>query len=198
MSILFDKLPSAVTIAGAEHPVNTDYRIMAQFEQKMLTTDRGNKAETARIMTETLLKFYKGKIPDDVTEAINQMWWFYRCGEDITSKTNQAGTKNTQRLYDYDIDGAMIAAAFADTFHIDIINNDLHWWLFRSYFSELGENTRLVRIMTFRGCDLHDYKGKQRQFYAKMKKRYELPVIHQTPMTLEERDKMFLERFKRK
>lgn len=198
MSILFDKLPSAVQIAGVEYPINPDYRVMAQFEQQILTSDRGNRETTARIMTDTLLKFYKDKLPDDMTEAINKMWWFYRCGEDITSKNNQAGTKNAVRLYDYEIDGAMIAAAFADTYHIDIINNDLHWWLFRSYFTELGENTRLVRIMSFRGCDLRQYKGKQRQFYAKMKKKYELPVIHHTPMTLEERDRMFLERYKRK
>ena len=197
MSILFEKLPTAVTVAGAELPINTDYRVMAKFEQRILTTDRGNRALTARIFTDTLAEFYKQHIPmDNISEAIDKMWWFYRCGEDVSSKRNQAGAKNTQRLYDYDIDGAMIAAAFMDTYHMDIINKSLHWWLFRSYFSELGENTRLVKIMSFRGADLHDYKGKQRQFYARMKKKYALPVIHQTPMTLEDRDKMFLERYK--
>lgn len=194
MSILFQILPDKIQVGNVEYPINADYRCMARFEQRLMTSDRGNKRVIAEIFAEALKDFYKGNIPTDMSEAIDKMWWFYRCGEDISSRANQAGTKHNKRLYDYDVDGGIIAAAFMDTFGIDIISNTLHWWLFRSYFSELGENTRIVKIMSYRGADLTEYKGKQRKIYANLKKAYELPEVHQTPLTPEERDAEFKRR----
>lgn len=188
MAILFDVLPDNVEIDGIKYEIATDYRIMAHFEHQLMTSDRGNRKTVAKIFFDTLLLFYKGNVPNDTDQAIEKLWWFYRCGEDISSKSNQAGTKSNVRLYDYEIDGAMIAAAFAETYQVDIINSHLHWWIFRSYFANLNEDTRFVKIMSYRGVEPKEFKGKQRRMYMKLKERYALPVIHHTPMTLEERE----------
>lgn len=198
MGILFEKLPSSVTVGEREYPINTDYRCMAKFEQAMLTTDRGDRKATAKIFYDALSDFYQGDIPADVDEAIKKMWWFYRCGEPVDSKTNKAGTKDFKRLYDYEIDGALIISAFADTYGIDIVNKGLHWWLFRSYFTGLNDDTRFVQIMSYRGMDLREFKGKLRQRYAKLQEKYALPVIKQTPMNIQERDELFLKKMRQK
>ena len=194
MAILFEMLPSSVQVGGREYVVNTDFRCMAKFEQDMLTSDRGDKRTLNRIMLTALVDFYQKNIPPETDEAIEQMWWFYRCGEDFESKTNTAGTRNFKRLYDYDIDGALIISAFADTYGIDLVNDGLHWWLFRSYFVGLGENTRFVQIMSYRGVDLKDFKGEMRKTYARLQKKYALPIIKQTPLSPEERDEQFKRR----
>lgn len=194
MSILFQVLPETLQVGDTVYPINTDYRCMARFEQLLMTSDRGDRKKVAQIFAETLNDLYKGNIPKDMSEAIDKMWWFYRCGEDISSRTNQAGTRHNKRLYDYDADGALIAAAFMDTYGVDIIKDGLHWWLFRSYFSELGENTKIVKIMSYRGMDLKEYKGKIRKRYAELQRYYALPEVHQTPMTKEERDAEFKRR----
>lgn len=198
MGILFEKLPSSVKVGEREYPINTDYRCMAKFEQDMLTTDRGDRKATSQIFYNALFDFYNSNIPLELSEAIEKMWWFYRCGEPIDSKLNKAGTSNFKRLYDYNIDGALIVSAFADTYGIDLINKGLHWWLFRSYFAGLGDDTRFVQIMSYRGMDLREFKGKMRQRYAKLQQKYALPEVKQTPMNLQERDDLYLKKMRQK
>jgi hypothetical protein len=48
--------------------------------------------------------------------------------------------------------------------------------------------------MGYRGMDTKQFKGKQRATYEKIKEYYRLPVVHQTPMTLEERDEAYKRR----
>lgn len=89
--ILFDKLPSAVTVAGVELPVNTDFRCMARFENELLKDNGRDKKKRAEIFKTAMISFYKGNIPNDLDAAIKAMWWFYRCGEPVTSsKTGRA------------------------------------------------------------------------------------------------------------
>lgn len=198
-NIIFESLPYSVRIGEHEYKINTDYRIMAKYEQALLTGDRGDKAAMSKVIITSLFQWLNNALPpaDHIDEAIDKMWWFYRCGEPLESKINSTGTKHTKRLYDYDIDGALIVSAFADTYGIDLISSDMHWWQFKAYFAGLGEDTRFVKIMSYRGMDLSQFKGKMRSFYAEMQKLYALPEVHQTPMTLQERDEQFKKRMLR-
>ena len=101
---------------------------------------------------------------EQLNEAIDKMWWFYRCGEPLDSRINSSGTKHTKRLYDYDIDSALIVSAFADTYGIDLVSSKMHWWQFKAYFAGLNESTRFVKVMSYRGMDLSQFKGKMRSF----------------------------------
>lgn len=192
-NILFDKLPSAVTVAGAEFAVNTDFRCMARFENEMLKVQGNGTRQRAEIIKATLQDFYLGNIPADLDGAIREMWWFYRCGEKITSRKNQSGnSKRNIRLYDYDIDGQRIVSAFKSQYGIDLTSSTLHWWLFRGYFSDLNDKCDFVKIMCYRGINLDDIKNKrEKERYRRLKMQYALPELKTAPMTKEERDMAF-------
>lgn len=192
-NLLLEELPYSVKVGETEYEIDPDYRVMAKFEQGILTGDRGDKKAMSELLVKCLFDFYKQNIPENVSSAVDKMWWFYRCGQPLDNKLNSAGTtRNYKRLYDYDIDAPLIVSAFADTYNIDIISTKMHWWQFRAYFMGLSEETRFVKIMSYRGMDLSELKGQQKKFYAKLKKKYELPETHQTPMTMQERDEAFI------
>lgn len=192
-NILFDKLPSAVMVAGVEFVVNTDFRCMAKFENNMLKVKGNETLQRAKIIETTLKEFYQGNVPKDIDDAIRKMWWFYRCGEEITSVKNRAGsTKRNIRLYDYEIDGQRIVSAFQSQYGIDLTSSTLHWWLFRGYFSDLNDSCDFVKIMCYRGIDLDSIKNKrEKERYRRLKMQYALPELRTAPMTKEERDMAF-------
>lgn len=195
--ILFEKLPSSVTIGGEEFPINTNFRCMAEFENDLLMCKgTRNVKHRAEVFVRAMKNFYVSGIPADLSEAVNMMWWFYRCGEDITGNKNKAGTSSRNvRLYDYSIDGERIAAAFRAQYGIDLTGEQLHWWLFKSYFVGLDPECEFVRIMSYRGLDLREIKnGRERARYKKLKEIYALPTVKFTPMTKEERDRAYMQR----
>lgn len=195
-SIIFEALPYSVRIGETDYKIDADFRLMAKYEQSLLTGDRGDKEAMTKIIVDTLFCWLGNQLPkvEQLNEAIDKMWWFYRCGEPLDSRINSSGTKHTKRLYDYDIDSALIVSAFADTYGIDLVSSKMHWWQFKAYFAGLNESTRFVKVMSYRGMDLSQFKGKMRSFYADMQKMYALPEVHQTPMTLKERDEQFKKR----
>ena len=69
------KLPETVRIDGKEYPIRYDFRSGMQFDR----IRSSGKSDSDRVIR--LLQLYYPKIPVNVTEAINQMLWFYRCGE---------------------------------------------------------------------------------------------------------------------
>ena len=85
MNILMDELPYTVDIAGQTIPINTDYRTGIYFEQCLAdeTLDDDTK------LNEVLLLYFGESIGplltdwETVTEAVNAVMWFYRCGEEI-------------------------------------------------------------------------------------------------------------------
>lgn len=195
-NIIFESLPYSVRIGETDYKINTDFRVMAKYEQALLTGDRGDKKAMSRVIVLSLFEWLENQFPptEYLEDAIDKMWWFYRCGEPLDSKINSTGTKHTKRLYDYDIDGALIVSAFADTYGIDLVASKMHWWQFKAYFAGLNEDTRFVKIMSYRGMDVSQFKGRIKSFYAEMQKLYALPEVHQTPMTLQERDEQFKKR----
>ena len=193
---LFDKLPSSVSVAGVEFAVNTDFRCMARFENELLKDNGRDPKKRRKIFADALNDFYMGKVPNDINSALNAMWWFYRCGEDVLHSKNKAGTtKKNIRLYDYEVDEHRIIAAFRAQYGIDLTESNMHWWLFRGYFADLSEDCGFVKIMCYRSIELKEIKNnKERERYRRLKEIYALPVEKAIPMTKEERDKSFRSR----
>lgn len=195
-AVLFSKLPLSVIIGKAEYAIDTDFRVMAEFENAIMNSDRNDSKKSAEIFTNTLKRFYLGNVPHDINAAIDRMWWFYRCGEDAGSQKNTYGnTSRNQRLYDYEIDGSRIISAFKSQYNIDLTSENLHWWLFKSYFMDLDTECNFVKIMSYRGINLKDIKNaKERNRYKRLKELYKLPTVKTTPLTKEERDELFKQR----
>lgn len=87
--------------------------------------------EKAEILIENL---YCAPYPGNIQEAVNQGIKFLMCGED-------EGSKNHERLCDFQKDGKYIyEALLKQGLDLDKANN-LHWWTFMAHFAEIPAST---------------------------------------------------------
>ena len=77
-NIIFDSLPYSVRIGEQDYKINTDYRVMAKYEQALLTGDRGDKEAMTKVIVKSLFEWLDNTLPpaDQLSEAIDKMWWF--------------------------------------------------------------------------------------------------------------------------
>ena len=124
------------------------------------------------------LQLYYKKCPKNIDEAINKMLWFYSCGKENTLKADSKTGSSSEKIYDFDYDDEYIYSAFLDQYGIDLNEIEyLHWWKFKAMFKALKEDNEIVKIMGYRSIDLSKVDDKkQKEFYKKMKKTYEIPI----------------------
>jgi hypothetical protein len=179
MNVLMDDLPSTVTVAKAEIPINTDYRTGILFEQVLSDPVMPDDEKL-----NTVLKLYYGDAVfpllndiDTVHEALNGIMWFYRCGTDKTASSDTEGsTSEKSPPFSYEHDAGYIYAAFLETYHIDLTKNRLHWWQFRALFLGLPETVLFCKIMGYRTMEIPAKMPKaQKKFYQRMKRIYKIP-----------------------
>lgn len=137
MNALTDSLPTAVRIAGAAVPINTDFRvaikIMSAFADIELT-----EPEKLEVMVRLLYP----KPPRDAAAAVKQGLKFLNIGAAPEPPPEPA-------VYNFEKDSKYIYTAFRSTYNIDLETVEhMHWWKFRALFSDLGECffTHLVGI----------------------------------------------------
>lgn len=178
MSLLEGRLPETVTIGAREVRINTDFRASIQFE--LLVQDTGLKTQDSLFQA---VRIYFGdhlrQIPADCgQEAFDRIIWFYRCGrseEEIRKLSAAGGSKEIP--YSFRYDDRYIYAAFRQQYGIDLATVDtMHWWVFRSMFDSLAEDTRIMEIMKYRAVKISsDMTADQKRFYKTMKRIYALP-----------------------
>ena len=150
-----EKFPDHISIDGINYPINTDYRIMAEFETKINNTDISDKEAFSGIISETIKKLFL-VIPDtDINKVIKGILKYYRCGKDMPENNSHDG----KRIYDYDQDSDQIYAAFFQQYGDDLINSKMHWWEFRAKFLSLTEDTEFVKILQYRCTDISKIKN---------------------------------------
>ena len=141
MSILTDRLPDTVVIAGKECPIQTDFRIWLRFT---------GLAEDGRLSTPDkitqIIRLVYGYLPPKLDGALSALMEFYSA--DSGKKRNaQGGTAGQKRIFDYEADAEYIYAAFLQQYGIDLCTAALHWFQFKALFSALEESTLFVKIM---------------------------------------------------
>ena len=166
INILLDELPE-ITPSGLK--IRTDFRESIKFE--LLMQDRKIKEEDK---IKLALNLYYDEIKD-VKQAIQDIIWFYKCGEREVA-TKQTKEDNKKQIYSYEFDDEYIYSAFKDQYNIDLNTENLHWWKFKALFKGLRENNKIVEIMGYRAMDLTKIKDKdEKERYKKLKKIYALP-----------------------
>ena len=173
MNLLVDLLPTTVDIEGIEYEINSDFRTSILFELLMQDVE----IEDEEKIIQALQLYYK-KCPKNIDEAINKMLWFYSCGKENTLKADSKTGSSSEKIYDFDYDDEYIYSAFLDQYGIDLNEIEyLHWWKFKAMFKALKEDNEIVKIMGYRSIDLSKVEDKkQKEFYKKMKKTYEIPI----------------------
>ena len=174
MNLLIDGLPEEVEIAGQMVRINTDFRTGILFEEMM---QDGSLDPMQKMATALELYFPDTRFaPDTVMDAMEQVLWFYKCGEEDHEGNGQGSGQASDPPFSYEYDADYIYAAFMAAYRIDLARNSLHWWQFRALFRSLPEDTQFVKIVGYRTLKIPAKMPKeQRQHYEKMKRLYALP-----------------------
>lgn len=190
------ELPRAITIGGAAYAINTDYRIMADFEMKIANADTSDKTVFARVLSETVSALFIEFPQADVQEIVEGVLQYYRCGREPP----QTESTNGKRYYDYGEDSDYIYAAFMQQYGDNLITSHMHWWEFRAKFMSLTEDTEFVKIMQYRGTDTSKIKCREeRSRIKKLQARYALKSQHmQKFASLSDRNEAFKEKLRRR
>lgn len=192
------ELPRSITIGGAAYAINTDYRIMADFEKKIADADMSDKTAFAQILSETVSALFIDGFPNaDSQQIIEGLLWYYRCGKE---PRDVPGSGSKKRYYDYDEDADYIYAAFMQQYGDNLITSHMHWWEFRAKFISLMEDTEFVKIMQYRGTDVSKIKCKEeRSRIKKIQERYALKSQGmQKFASLKDRDEAFKEKLRKR
>lgn len=194
MTRLTAELPRSISIGGAEYAINTDYRIMADFETKINNADISDRNAFARIFQETISALFIDAPRADIRDIVDGILWYYRCGKEPVKKSSSGGS--SKRYYDYDEDADYIFAAFMQIYGDDLVSSHMHWWAFRAKFMGLTDETEFVKIMQYRGTNVSKIKNKEEK--ARIKKLQERFALNSQKMQKFESLESRNEAFKRK
>lgn len=180
-NLLIDLLPTSLTVCGAEKQINSDFRIALLFESLMDDPEISNEDKIIQAVELFFVDLPETK--EELTESIEQLLWFYRCGKEpneyMKRKVDKKKDSNVKepRIYDINYDDDYIYAAFMQQYRINLNQIEyMHWWEFRALFKALTNETEFVKIMEYRGMDISkDLTPEQKAHYKKMKSIYALP-----------------------
>ncbi|MEZ3453826.1 MAG: bacteriophage Gp15 family protein [Oscillospiraceae bacterium] len=191
-------LPRSIEIDGEAYAIDTDYRIMADFEMKIANADMADRTAFARVLSETVSALFTEFPRADIQQIIEGVLWYYRCGNE--PRDTDGTPRSNKRYYDYGEDADYIYAAFRQQYGDDLITSRMHWWEFRAKFMALTEATEFVKIMQYRGTDTSKIKCKEeRARIKKLQARYALKSQRvQKFASLAERNEAYKEKLRRR
>ena len=171
MNILTDKLPDSIMISGSEYPMHTDFRVWIKIEE-LLTV--GFSEEN---FMQALLLCYIEKFPPNIEIALNEIIRFL-AGYKEGLKPSSNHEQRSSPIYNFTHDANYIFSDFMSVYDINLSITNLHWFIFKSLFEGLPEDSKIMKIIGYRSIKLSDIKDKeQKKFYRKMKRLYKLPDL---------------------
>ncbi|NCB09078.1 MAG: hypothetical protein EOM73_13055 [Bacteroidia bacterium] len=177
MNLLTKTLPKAVVVDGVDYPVDTDFRLMVEFET--ITNGPGSMEDKGEAIMPIVERFFNGNIVFDIDRAVEQFMWFYRCDEkpQKTNENDDTPAKTLKPVYSFEIDAPLIYAAFLDQYNIDLVSIEyLHWWAFRSLLSALRDEHEFRKVIGYRTMKItKDMSPEQRKAYRELKRIHRLP-----------------------
>ncbi len=158
MSIITGELPDSVFCDGKRYAVDTDFRKWIGFFEAMGKRDIAG-----------MLKVYR-ELPPSLEAAVRLGLGF------ANGAALPYGGGGKRAVLDYEIDAALIYAAFMEKYGIDLCEADLHWYKFCALLGGLDEKCRISEIMAIRALDAGKIPDKE-----KRKKARELQRIYALP-----------------
>lgn len=183
--------PKCVDIDGHSYPVVTDFKSWLNF----IALSKDPEIEPA-IALEIMLDMYTDRVPQDIEKAVSGLNNFL-IGAVYDSKGGGSNKTIDVQVIDYTRDSGLILAAFLETYGINLIKTDLHWWVFLALLSGISKDTALGQIMGYRAVDTSKLKGEQKKFYEKMKKQHALKETKRYK-TAQERENDFVAKHKKR
>ncbi len=169
MKGMYNKLPHSVRLNGEKFIINTDFRIFVDFEYEMQEIDR-NKAVN-KVLKRFYPAFYIIVSKNLLKEAVDKFLWFYQCGkEELEEIKHNSSGKKTGMIYSYKWDDQYIWGAFKMYFNVDLTEDKVHWWKFKSMWNSIPSDSEFNKIKGYRS-----YTGKDKNL-KELKEYYKLPL----------------------
>lgn len=187
-NILIDSLPLTVSVGGRDIPIAWDFRTGILFELLMQDSEVPDNEKAVAAFELYFPDANVEDVADNLDELAERLIWFYCCARTEKRKRNANAQKNrpktsfAKRIYDFDVDGPLIYAAFLSQYGVDLQEAEgLHWWKFCAMFDGLTQEHEITKIMGYRAVELSDIKNKaEKNRLAKLQARYALPANHST------------------
>lgn len=158
-------LPTSIIVNDKKYAIrnNGDFRIVLDCFEALNDIEL---SDTEKYVS-ALYIFYEDftevedilKLPEtDLTDLVNQMFDFFKCGEaDVVANTNY-------KTIDWSADSQLICSAVNKVAGTEIrMLPYLHWWTFLGYFSAIGESP----LATVVGIRTKIVKGKKLEKYER-------------------------------
>ncbi len=182
MNILTDLLPSSVKVGSSTFDIETDFRAGISF---YIMVEDGEEN-----FYKLFAPFFPNGTPRDITGAVEAVLYFLRMGE----KTEENAPKKSKSTYSFNVDSESIYADFWRYYNIDLSQDRLHWWTFRSLLFGLPEDSNFKMRIYYRTCDLNGLPKKEKKRIATIRKQIEIKATEKGgKMTLEQRNKQMLD-----
>lgn len=171
MNLIIDKIDNIVK-EKIKIDFRTDFRTSIMFELLMQDNEINMNAKIYQA-----IKLYYPDIEQiqDLSVALENILWFYKCGKD-EKMTGHKNKEKRNQIYSYEFDSEYIYSAFREQYQINLQTDILTWWEFKALFEGLNSKCKIVEIMGYRAIDLSQIKDKKENArYKKLKQIYALP-----------------------
>lgn len=174
MNILMEQFPTELEVRGRNYPIRWGFCTALACNEII---ENSRQELTKGELLEMLEKFYKS-CRYYTEEHIEKMFWFLSCGREKEKKIfpRKIAGINDKQPFDFERDAELIYAGFQQQYGIDLQETEMHWWRFMILLENLGDRTRLSKIIEYRTRDTSSkhLSKEERTFYKAMQQYYGL------------------------
>ncbi len=154
-------LPTTLTFAGKEYPINTDFRNILVFLEACEDPDLSDEDRLYILLKRLYGEAYEDIPKNHISEALECAKWFIDCGK----SDNEV---QQRKVIDWVQDATIIFPAINRIASKEVrVEKYLHWWTFMGYFMEIEGGTfstvLSIRQKKIRGKKLEKW---EQDFYS--------------------------------
>lgn len=154
-------LPNVVEINGRPYSIYTDFRVWMRFANAVKRMRDNEYMDVSYLFVNEMPAYCD----------LNVLLAF--CFPKSELPRQKADSKEI--LFDYEIDGTYIYAAFMSQYDIDLVEvKELHWYKFLALFKGLKDDEIISKIMAYRGYEKTDSK---KDPYLELKEAWRIEYI---------------------
>lgn len=176
-NFLLNPLPKRINVGDKVFEIDTSFRVGIQFQ--FIMEDKSSSA-IQKVLDSCRLFFGNQSIPDYLLlEVMKSIIDYYSCypSHDVGGKkSSREDNSQTKSIYSFKYDSGYIFSSFMQAYHIDLTNEDMHWFKFQTLLRNLPSDTIFSTILGYRAKRItSDMPDEHKRFYKEMKQFYSLP-----------------------
>ena len=182
--MFLEKLPKSIKIEDKYYPLRTDFRTWIKIESILKDKNIPDQFKLSTIIVVCDLFYGNRKISKlDYGAILDSIFSFWRMFKPLNKKAKVT----SDIAYSYEQDFDLIASAFRQQYNINLFEVNMHWFVFKSLFDGLSDETMFKRVVFYRTVDLSKVPKEQKKEYSELKEFYRIKeeVIKKSPQEIE-------------